>query len=360
MKNGNQPVRGRQSQSIQTSPSINHHHKAQSVMQSRKKQNSKVLMQQKQRRRHFLTFLRIVKYGSNSFLRNAWLSVAATAVMTITLIIVFGTFLMKMTVNDTIDTLTEKIGVSIYLKKDVKDSDVEKMKKSIKGLSEVKKVDYISAKQNRENYASRNSSDSAVKTALIEASDEFFASFNITLYDIKDTASLKKLVDNNELIKSNLHPDKLPTYEDGNKRKESIDSIANGFNVVEKISFVAGMIFVLISSLIIFNTIRMAIFNRKEEIYMMKLIGANKSFISGPFIIESVICGVLAAIFASSLGCLVVNLATPKLSDWGIVLDKTVVSPINYVVVIFPILAIVGSLIGVAASWIATRKYLKI
>jgi len=82
------------------------------------KQNSKVIMEQKRRKRRLLTLWRIVKYGFNSFRRNAWLSVAATAIMTITLTIIFSSFLARMAITNTIDSLTEKIGVSIYLKKD--------------------------------------------------------------------------------------------------------------------------------------------------------------------------------------------------------------------------------------------------
>lgn len=323
-----------------------------------KKQNSKVLMEQKRRRRKLLTLWRIGKYGANSFVRNAWLSVAATAVMTVTLLIVFGSLLMRMAITNTVDSLTEKIGVSIYLKQDVSNDDVSKMTKSIESLSTVKKVEFTSAKQARDNYAKENLNDEAIQAALIEASNEFFSSFSVTLEDIGNTAELESLVNSDKTIQANLHASKEPTYK--SNRKESIDTLANGFSVVEKIGVAAGILFVLISSLIIFNTIRMAIFNRREEIYMMKLIGANKSFISGPFLVESVICGILASIFASIIGYFAVSFATPKLESWGISLDGIVTNGVNYVLMIFPTLMFVGMLIGSISAWIATRKYLKL
>lgn len=328
------------------------------MAKNQKKQNSKVLMEQKRRRRKLLTLWRIVKYGANSFVRNAWLSVAATAVMTVTLVIIFGSLLMRMAITNTVDSLTEKIGVSIYLKQDVSNEDVSKMKKTIENLSSVKKVDFTSAKEARENYSMKNIEDEAIQAALIEASNEFFASFSVTLEDISNTSELENLVNTDKTIQANLHKSKEPTYK--SNRKESIETLANSFSVVERIGLAAGILFVMISSLIIFNTIRMAIFNRREEIYMMKLIGANKSFISGPFLVESIICGILAACFASIIGFLVAQFASPKLENWGISLDGIVTSGVNYVLIIFPILILIGIAIGSISSWIAIRKYLKL
>lgn len=323
-----------------------------------KKQNSKVLMQQKRRRRQVLTFWRIIKYGVRSFLRNAWLSVAATAIMAVTLTIIFSSFLARMAVTNTIDSLTEKIGVSIYLKKDVKPDDAKAMQKTLEKLSTVKKVEYSSSEDNQREYANKNRNDEATSQALIEASNEFFASFSVTLKDISDTSELRKTVESDKLIQQNLHKTKEPTYK--SSRKESIETIANAFSVVEKIVMVAVIIFALISGLIIFNTIRMAIFNRREEIYMMKLIGANKGFISGPFIVESIICGILAAIFATGIGYAVVHLARPKLESWGILLNDIVINWLSYAILILPLLMILGATIGTISSWIATRKYLKL
>ena len=114
----------------------------------------------------------------------------------------------------------------------------------------------------------------------------------------------------------------------------------------------------MISGLIIFNTIRMAIFNRREEIYMMKLVGAENSFIRGPFVVESMISGILAAVFATSVGYAAVTLSLNKIENWGITLDSVVTRWPNYLFIVFPCLALLGSLIGIVSSWIATRKYL--
>lgn len=323
-----------------------------------RKQNSKVLMQQKRRRRQLLTFWRIVKYGANSFARNAWLSVAATAVMTITLLIIFGSVAAKNILNGTIDTIKDKVDMSIYLKKDISEATVEKIQSSLRGLKSVRDVKYVSAEEAKRNFTIKHLDNDGVQEALVESSNEFFGILNVKLVDIGDTKELEDFVNNNNDIKSNLDPNHKPTY--AGDRKKTIENISNSVNFAEKVGLVAASIFTVIASLIIFNTIRMAIFNRREEIYMMKLIGANKSFIGGPFLVESVICGILAAILASIFGYLVIFFAKPKLDNYGVLVGDFMSNWVNYVIVIAPALMVLGSLIGVVSSILATRKYLKI
>lgn len=326
----------------------------------KKKPNTKVLMQQKQRRRKMLTFWRIVKYGVNSFVRNAWLSVAATVVMTITLVIILGSFFSRTILNKTIDDVRNKVDISIYLKKQTKDSDIEKIRKSMIDLGSVREVAVTSPKQAREKFAVNNISDEKINKALIEAEDSFSWIINVKLHDIGNTDELRNFVDSNQLTKNSLDPDHKPTY--ASSRKEVIDNIARTAQFAEKVGLAAGLLFTVIASLIIFNTIRMAIFNRREEIYMMKLIGANKSFISGPFLIEAVICGLIAAVFASSITYWVVILSKESLQKYGIRADLLTneFQNLSYLALMILAAAAIGSMIGVVSSFVATRKYLKI
>ena len=326
--------------------------------QGRKKQNSKVIMQQKRHRRRTLTFWRITKYGANSFIRNAWLSVAATAVMTVTLVIIFGSLLARSILMDTVDDIKNKVDMSIYLKKGVSNSDIEKMKKSIGDLKTVINITYTSPQEARDKFARKKSADVRIRKALIESNNEFFGIFNIRLVDISDSTELKNLVENNKLIKSSLDPDHPPTY--ASDRNEVIKNISNTINFAEKVGILAGSIFVIIASLIIFNTIRMAIFNRREEIYMMKLIGANKSFIAGPFLVEAVICGTIAAILASIIGYSIIFLSKTKLEAYGIIVSPVISFLHMYGILVVLGLIIIGSLIGIISAFTATRKYLKI
>ena len=104
----------------------------------------------------------------------------------------------------------------------------------------------------------------------------------------------------------------------------------------------------------------MAIFNRREEIYMMKLIGANKSFIAGPFLVEAVICGTIAAILASIIGYTIIFLSKSRLEAYGIIISPVISFLQVYGFLVVLGLVVVGSFIGVVSAFTATRKYLKI
>lgn len=324
----------------------------------KRKQNSKVVMEQKRRRREILTFWRILKYGANSFLRNAWLSVAATAVMTITLVIFFGSFMASRTLNETIGNIQKKVDISIYLKQDVSEKDAEAIRSSVEKLESVTSAEYTTPEKVKEKFATDNYQDEKLREALSEAEDGFFGVINVKMVDIGDTEELKNFIETDKLSKNSLNPDHKPTF--SSNRKEIIDNISNIINFAEKVGIFAAVIFVAISGLIIFNTIRMAIFNRREEIYMMKLIGANKGFISGPFLIESIICGILASIFATGIGYFASSVAIPKLAAYEILVPEAFSSIGFFLALIWPALMIIGAIIGVLSSFFATRKYLKI
>lgn len=227
-------------------------------------------------------------------------------------------------------------------------------------LGSVREVAVTSPKQAREKFAVNNISDEKINKALIEAEDSFSWIINVKLHDIGNTDELRNFVDNDQLTKNSLDPDHKPTY--ASSRKEVIDNIARTAQFAEKVGLAAGLLFTVIASLIIFNTIRMAIFNRREEIYMMKLIGANKSFISGPFLIEAVICGLIAAVFASSITYWVVILSKESLQKYGIRADLLTneFQNLSYLALMVLAAAAIGSMIGVVSSFVATRKYLKI
>jgi cell division transport system permease protein len=112
--------------------------------------------------------------------------------------------------------------------------------------------------------------------------------------------------------------------------------------------------------LIIFNTIRMAIFNRRDEIEMMKLIGAGKSFIRGPFVVEAVIYGLIAAVLATTIGLLGFVSLEPKLLGYGIATQSLRDSLMMLWPVVLIGMIVIGSLIGIISARLAVRRYLRI
>lgn len=328
-------------------------------MASKSKQNTKALAQSKRARRQWLTFMRMVRYGIDNFSRNAWLTVAATVVMTITLLIIFVTVAARQVLTDSVTELQKKVDMSIYLKNDTPDDQVDKIANDLRQLSNVQAVSYISPKQAREAFAEEHKSDPKSLEALNNAdSTYFFGTLRIGLKDINDTSQLEHFVASNDLVKKHINPDRKPSF--AGTRQKAIKTLASSTEFAQRIGIGASIVFIAISSLIVFNTIRMAIFNRRDEIEMMKLIGANKGFIRGPFVIEAMVYGFVAGVLAAGLGLLVLDFAKPGLAQMGVTVQPTVDFVTVYLPLVLAGMVVLGALIGAVSSLLATRRYLKI
>lgn len=316
------------------------------------------LRRKKQMRRRWITFVRMCRYGVNNFSRNAWLTIAATIVMTITLLVVFATIVTRQVFLETVGNLQQKVDVSIYLKEDINKKTVDKLTSKLENLDQVSKVSFISTDQARQAYIDENNPSQAQLDTLGELKTGLPATLRVNPKNLNNMASIEKLVSNDRDFQDNLDPAHKPSF--AGERKKSIATIGSWISVAEKIGLTASALFIGISILIIFNTIRMAIFNRKEEIEMMKLIGAEKSFIQGPFVVESMMYGFFAAILAFIAGLTGLILLRPKLQAYGFAIDNT----FNFVLTASPFIIIglifVGALIGVVSSFFAVSRHLKI
>lgn len=327
-------------------------------MSAKKKLSSKALTSKKHNRRRLLTFWRVIRYGTDSFIRNSWLSVAATAVMTITLLIIFTAFVTQNILTDTINELQSKVNMSIYLKTDTTDKVGDNIKDDLVKLSSVKTVEYINAEKGRAQYAKENSGSPEDLAALTEATNQIPATLKVSLVNINDTSQLEKFVAENKLVKDHLNPDHKPSF--AGERRNTIKTIGRAVGFAQAVGLAAGILFVVISSLIIFNTIRMAIFNRKEEIQMMKLIGADQSFIRGPFLVEAIIYGFIAAFIASGLGIWALYASSKTLLSYQITIQPTIEFITLYAPLVILAMMGIGAIIGIISSLFATRRYLKL
>jgi cell division transport system permease protein len=327
-------------------------------MSTKKKMNHKALANKKQNKRRMLTFWRVIRYGTDSFIRNSWLSVAATAVMTITLLIIFTAFVTQNILNNTISDLQDKVDMSIYLKTETTDKVGNDIKAELEKLTTVKSVEFISASQARDKVARANSGNKNVLAAINEATNKNPATLRVVVVNIDDTSQLEKFVATDTLVKKNINPDYKPSF--AGERSSAIKSIGRAVSFAQAVGLVAGMIFVIISALIIFNTIRMAIFNRREEIQMMKLIGADQSFIRGPFLVEAIIYGVIAAFISTGIGIWVLLTSSNTLSSYQISVHETIKLVTVYSPLVILCMISVGAVIGIISSLLATRRYLKL
>lgn len=319
---------------------------------------SKVLKRPKQSRRKWLAFMRMLRYGVNNISRNAWLTIAATAVMTITLLVVFMTLVARNVLLTTVGDIRDKVDVSIYVKSDTSKQDAQSIESALKKLPSVNRVTYVSPEEGQQIFAQQNKDNPSTLEALNEASRKIPGTFQVNPVDINDTAELRRFTETNEVYKKNADPRREPSF--ASSRRDAIEKIGTWVKFAEQAGFIASIVFIAMSSLIVFNTIRMAIFNRKDEIQMMKLIGADQSFIRGPFVVEAVVYGVIAAVIATALGITLLYASSVPLLSYGIGVKDTIDFISRYISVVLLGMIVVGSVIGVVSSLLATRRYLKL
>ncbi|CAN5412204.1 permease-like cell division protein FtsX [soil metagenome] len=308
--------------------------------------------------RKLTTIWRIFLSGMNNFVRNAWLSAAAMAVMIITLTIVLFSVIANATFSYTVQTIRDKIDISVYLKDDVTDARREELVGSLKKIDNVKAIDYVSKEQALKNYVELNKDNIDLQLAISQTDNPLPASLQIKMHDPDHIGTIKNYLET-PAIKA-LQSDQTSYSGD---RKEAIDKIAKATSFIRKAGVVGVIVFALISVLIIFNTIQMAIFNRRDELSIMRLLGASKWYIRGPFLVESFLIGISSAVISVVVCNAVFSVANSTLnaSSFGL-LDITYANSYftsHFWMVVGSQLAL-GIVIAVGSSFVATQRYLRI
>lgn len=312
----------------------------------------------KTRKHHLRTSARVMKYGAKSFVRNTWLSVAAIAIMAITLIVLSATLVATHAMNTTIEMVESQVDMSIYIKQGATNEQINKIISNLEALDSVTSVTSTSPEEaNNESIrkliAESNITDKAYIQALYEAPNKIPWTINVKLKNLNDTSELERFVDEDPSM-TNMLDARPPSF--ATSHRETIDRIASIMNRVEIFGLGAAAIFALIAILIVFNTIRMAIFNRKEEIYMMHLVGASHWFIMGPFVVEASLYGVVAAGIA---GAAIYATVFAIRGGLGATIEPTIDLMTKYWYFVAAGLLAVGILIGVISALLASRKYIK-
>jgi cell division transport system permease protein len=311
-------------------------------------------------KRKFITFKRIVRMGIVNFARNLSLAAAAMAVMTVTLTIVLFSLVANATFSNTIQQITDKINISVYLSDSVTAAQVHIFESQLRQQPNVRKVSYISKDQALAEYKAENAGNTQLLEAINETDNPLPASVQIDPINTNKIQSIKNFLDEPQNIK--LQDPQAGTSYSGD-RKAAIDKISHATSIIREAGIIAVVVFALISVLIIFNTLRMAIFNRRDEISIMRLLGANKWFIRGPFVVESVLYGVISALVSVGIiDVLFVGSASAlQASSLGL-LDIGYANSFfrGHFLLLLTLQLVVGMLIGAASSVIATRRYLKL
>lgn len=302
---------------------------------------------------------RIIKYGTSSFTRNVWLSIAATLVMTVTLVILMVTVFASAILSSTAEAMRNKIDITIFFHPGTSQETLAELSEIMSADSNIKEITTADSQAEYESlvddYRDTPEILAAVDSEIIL--QELPATMRIKVHDPSNLDSIRQIVEQNQLFQTNLDDEDAPTYDVNQTEIETINSWAS---IAKNGGLILGAVFLVISILVIFNTIRMAIFSRREEIYMMKLVGADPSFIRGPFLIEAQICGIISGLLASTIGLVAFRMVAPNLESYGI--DVSVISTFmdsSLIIAVYGVIILLGVVVGTISARLAMRKYLR-
>lgn len=319
--------------------------------------------------RRFLMWRRKLKYGISNFARNIWLSLAAIVVMTFTLLTVFVASAATVVLRDTVETTkVQKMDLSLYLRSDTASSVTSKLKQDLEENSNVSFVEISDKNDSANKLIQKVDLDDETKGLLEEdggsLNDILPITVSIHVYDIAEIDSLKDLV-NGENSEYQPYLD-AASYESQffhGENQKTVQNMTEMANTVQMVGFFLAGVFLMITVLVIFNTIRLAIFARKDEIEIEKLIGAEKSYVRGPFLVEAELYGFISGIIALLVGYGAIVGFLPEVltgaSIGGVETGMLHVIMFTWMpLVIFGVIFI-GMLIGNLSARLAVKKYLR-
>ena len=294
---------------------------------------------------------RIFKAGFVGFWRNAYVSLAAIFVITVALFVIGSTMLIDQLLGASLSQLQAKVDINVYFVTTAPQEEIDALINSVKALPDVERVTYTSRDEALAEYRAKNQNDSVAMQALDELRENPLGA---------TIAVQAKEASQYESINRYLEEQKNPIIDEINytKNKESISKLSSIIEAVEQASFVALMVLIMASILITFNTIRLAIFTAKEEISIMRLVGAGNMYIRGPFMLQGVMYGVISGVLALAILYPIVLWLGPKTTQFFEIniFDYFV----NNFAFIFLTLVGIGVALGLVSSVLAITRYLRV
>lgn len=299
------------------------------------------------------SFKRILRSGWRDFKRNGGLSLATVFIMIMAISLATSLFLMQKTSNYLVSSLSEKVDMAVYFSQEPSSEEIINIQKELFDLPEVKSLEYISKEEALDKFIERHEGEEVIMESLQEVGgNPLLASLSIKAFEAAQYAAISSFLDSasfRELIT------KVDYYE----KKPAIDKMLSLTSTINTTGIGLSVVLAVVAVLIAFNTVRIAIYNSKDEIETMRLVGASNWFIRGPFLVQGMISGLLAVLVTFVIFGAAVWFFGPKIDIVipGLNLKSYFFS--NLLIIIALQLA-AGIGLGSCASWLAIRRYLKI
>ncbi|MDP2650684.1 MAG: permease-like cell division protein FtsX [bacterium] len=299
------------------------------------------------------TLSRLIKYGTQIFWRQRLLSIATMVVILLALLVFQGLIISGVIANTALNSIQDKIDISIYFKSNASEDEMLRVKSNLEQMVEVSAVEYVSRDKALEAFRQRHKSDETISRAVEALKDNpLSASLNIKAKDPSKYSVIANYLNNNvpgELVEN-------ITY---NQNQVVIDRLASIIQVSRQVGLLAALFLTIVAILVAFNTILLGIYSNRDEISIMRLVGASNIYVRGPFVVMGIIYGVITAIISIALAAPVIWFASPYVKLFIPAMDLREYFTSHFFL-LFSYQLLFGIGIGVISSFIAIRRYLKI
>ena len=302
----------------------------------------------------FISFLRVLKFSLQDISRNVWLSIVTITILVLTMFSINTLILTRAISENAINAVKEKVDISLYLKPDSSENEIFTLKTQINSLDDVKFVRYVSKQEALDSFRERNKNNPEILQALIELGrNPLSPSLIIGPKNINETSNLIERLKglDSPIIESR-------DFSDNRIVLEKIDNITNRIDDV--VLFII-LIFVVTSLLVIYNSIKVAVYTHKKEIEIMKLVGASNAFVYAPFLMSSLIYTLIATLIIIGLTFPLLQILQPYLEMFFVDYNIDIISYfVNNFILIFGSQFLGISIINMLASYLAAKKYSRV
>lgn len=306
------------------------------------------------------TVKRIIRAGLQSFWRGAFVSVASILVMTVTLFTVGITIFAGVILGAGIQELREKADVSIYFLTDTPEERMLELKSSLEARPEVLSVAYVSREEALAQFRERYKDDQLTLQALDElGTNPLQASLQVQARDISQYEAIAEFAREQDALEEGVAPsiDKISFYDEN--YRTALARLQGVTDSASRLGLFVIIVLIATTIAISFNTLRLAIYTSKDEIHVMRLVGAGSFYIRAPFMVEGLLYGVVAGVITLLLFYPLTWWLGTATADFfgGINVFTYYIRNFLY----FAVLIIgTGALLGAISSFLAVRRYLKI
>ncbi len=306
----------------------------------------------------FLTNIkRISRSGFIGFLRNGFVSIATVFVMAIMLFVIGSIMMAGAALDATLVQLQNKVDINVYFLTDAPEQDILALRDLVVELPEVAEVTYVTREEALSDFKERHKDDQLTLQALEELDENpLGASLAVRAKETSQYEGIANFLDNETAIGGTTQIIEKINYF---QNKAAIEKLSDIINAADRLGFFVTVFLIFASILIVFNTVRLAIYTSKEEIDVMQLVGASDWYIQGPFVIEGSLYGFSAGLFALfALYPIAVWLGPASQAFLG---SFNVLSYYgNNIGWLFFVLVGMGVILGGLSSFIAVRRYLHV